>query len=61
MPWIEDLLDSLGGARHYSKVDHKSGYHQMRIRDGDEWKITFQINERLYEWMVNALWTLKCP
>ena len=52
MPIIEDLLDCLGKASFYSKVDLKSGYHQIKIRGGDEWKIVFKTLERLYEWIV---------
>lgn len=36
MPRIEDLLDCCGKARYFSKIDLKSGYHQIRIRLGDE-------------------------
>jgi hypothetical protein len=51
-PRMDDLMDCLSGASYVSKIYLKSGYHQIRMREGDEWKITLKTNEGLIECLV---------
>jgi hypothetical protein len=52
LPRIEDLFDHMRGARVFSKIDLRSGYHQMRIRPSDIPKIALSTRYGLYEFTV---------
>ena len=52
LPWVDDLLDQLKGAKVFSKIDLKSGYHQIRIAMKDIPKMVFYTRYGHYEWRV---------
>ncbi|GBG59112.1 hypothetical protein CBR_g32130 [Chara braunii] len=51
-PRIDDLLERLGGAKFFSKLELKSGYHQLEIRKEDRYKTAFKTRYGHFEWLV---------
>ncbi|GJU86674.1 putative nucleotidyltransferase, ribonuclease H [Tanacetum coccineum] len=52
LPKIDDLFDQLQGSSFYSKIDLRSGYHQLRVRDEDIPNTTFRTRYKHYEFQV---------
>jgi hypothetical protein len=52
MTIIEEILDELVGAKYFTKLDMKAGYHQVRMLPEDEFKTTFKTHHGHYQFKV---------
>ena len=52
IPLMNELQDRVRGAKIFTKLDLKNGYHLIRIKEGDEWKTAFRTRYGLYEFLV---------
>ena len=60
LPRINDLFDQLKGANIFLKIDLRSGYHQLRIKDVDVHKMAFRMRYGHYEFLVIPFGFDKC-
>jgi len=61
LPLIGESLDRLQGAKYFTQLDIKDAYHNIRTREGDEWKTTFTTKLGTYEYQVMPFGLCNAP